>query len=100
MNHPLLNDLKSMSFEELDNRYREAMNRLQKLRNWGKLQSEAHTQLMLIVESLQMEKQERLMAEKTDTANPVVVSTDPLDTDEDQIQKKKMPPKGKQYSIL
>jgi hypothetical protein len=98
--HPLLNDLKNMSFEELDNRYREAMNRLQKLRSWGKFQGEAHNQLLLIIESLQTEKQERLQAQKPDNENPVVVSTDPLDTDPDQLQKKKMPPKGKQYSIL
>ena len=101
MNHPLFLDVKSLSHEELEHRQTEILKRMQKLRQWNQTQGEAWSQLALMLDTIELEKQERFLTfdrDQSDTPTSVVVNTDPLPDDEDQIQKPK--PKPRQYTVL
>ena len=100
MTHPLLMDLKSIGYEELEKRYSEILSRMQKLRAWGNSHSEMWDQFQMILDTIIMEKEERLYAQDTqkETASAVIVNSDPLEDEIDELSKKKR--QGKQYTVL
>ena len=100
--HPLMIDIKELSMEEIDRRYQELSKRMQKLRAWGQSEHEMYHQLQLMIDGLDLEKQERLMAgmdEANKKESSIVVNTDPLPDDDDQLAKQK-PPRQRQYTVL
>lgn len=101
MTHPLLDDLKSIGYEELERRRTEIMNRLQRLRSWNHTTSEMWNQLHLILEALDFERNERLLQQdkSLDDSNNVMVNTDPLEEELENLNKKKRVT-GKQYTVL
>jgi hypothetical protein len=100
--HPLVHNIKELSSEELDKKYQEISKRLQKLRAWNQHDHEMYHQLQLMLDGIDLEKEERLLInieENNKTESSIVVNTDPLPDDEDQIAKQK-PSRQKQYTIL
>lgn len=101
MNHPLFLDVKSLSHEELEHKHQEILKRMQKLRHLQQSHGEAWSQLALMLDTIELEQQERFLEfdrSQTDSPTSVVVNTDPLPDDEDQLQKPK--PKPRQYTVL
>jgi hypothetical protein len=98
MIHPMLMDLKNISYEELDRRYNEVSKRMQKLRAWGQSSSEMWGQFQMILDAVQLEKEERLIGQDTQSEQTVLVTTDPLEEEIDEISRKKRGPK--QYTVL
>ena len=100
--HPLILDIKELSTEELDRRYQETSRRMQKLRAWNQTEHEMYYQFQLMLDGIDLEKQERLMLNVDDNAKKetsIVVNTDPLPDDDDQIAKQK-PLRQRQYTVL
>lgn len=83
--HPLSDNLKTISFEELEKRSSEIFKRMQIMRRAQISNAEMWSQLEMLLDSIQQEKMERAMLLNTNiTEDSVVVSTDPL---EDEIKK-------------
>ncbi len=101
MTHPLLSDLKNVGYEEIERRRTDIMNRMQRLRSWGHTTSEMWDQLNLILETLDLEKEERMLTQDgaKETTSSVVVNSDPLEEELEEMAKKKRGA-GKQYTIL
>lgn len=100
MTHPLINDLTAVSFEELEKRKSDILSRMQRLRIWGQGSSEMWDQFQSILGSLDLEMEQRLSAQdtaKTPSKN-VIVNTDPLEEELEDLAKQKRGPK--QYTIL
>lgn len=100
MTHPLINDLTAVSFEELEKRKNDILSRMQRLRIWGQGSSEMWDQFQSILGSLDLEMEQRLSAQDT-AKNPsktVIVNTDPLEEELEDLSKQKRGPK--QYTIL
>lgn len=102
--HPLTTNIKELSFEELEKRYQEINKRLQKLRTWNQSENEMYYQLQLMKDDIDFEREERFMLESNKdlvTESSIVVNTDPLPDDEDQLIKQKQPPnRQRQYTLL
>ena len=95
-------DIKELSTEELDRRYQELSKRMQKLRAWGQSEHEMYYQLQMMMDGLDLEKQERMMVgieEANKKESSIVVNTDPLADDDDQLPKQKLP-RQRQYTVL
>ncbi len=83
--HPLSDNLKTISFEELEKRSSEIFKRMQIMRRAQIHNAEMWSQLEMLLDSIQQEKMERAMLLNSNiTEDSVVVSTDPL---EDEIKK-------------
>ena len=100
MTHPLINDLSTVSFEELEKRKSNILGRMQRLRSWGQTSSFMWDQFQSILESLELEMEQRLLKEDSakDLGKHVMVNTDPLEEELDDLAKQKRGPK--QYTIL
>ena len=100
MIHPLVNDLQSVPFEELEKRKNEVLSRMQKLRSWGQSGNHMWEQLQSLLNSLDLEMEERVKVQDNNKnpAKHVVVNTDPLDEEIEELAKQKRGPK--QYTIL
>ena len=100
MSHPLFLDIKEMGYEELERRHADILKRMQKLRAWGQTSHEMWDQLQLLLDTIDAEKQERLTMQdiQAEPVKHVVVNTDPLPDDEDELAKPKI--KNKQYTVL
>jgi len=100
MTHPLINDLSTVSFEELEKRKSNILGRMQRLRSWGQTSSLMWDQFQSILESLELEMEQRLLKEDSakDLGKHVMVNTDPLEEELDDLAKQKRGPK--QYTIL
>lgn len=100
MTHPLINDLNTVSFEELEKRKTNILGRMQRLRSWGQTSSLMWDQFQSILESLELEMEQRLLKEDSakDLGKHVMVNTDPLEEELDDLAKQKRGPK--QYTIL
>ena len=97
--HPLNDNLKSISFEELEKRSQEIIKRMQTLRRMGNTNQAVWNQLDLLLESINNEKSERaavLNSPQLTNSQQIVVSTDPLEDDQiidkGQNQQKKFSP--------
>ena len=87
--HPLEDNLKSASFEELEKRKTEIMRRMAIMRRNGIQNPQISDQLDMLLDSILAEQEERYMALNSKTIpNPVVVNTDPLPDDEIPDNKK------------
>lgn len=80
--HPLSDNLKSLTFEELEKRSSDILKRMQIMRCAGIANPQMWDQLEMLLDGINDEKMERAMV--LNSANPkgdktVVVSTDPLD---------------------
>ena len=81
--HPLSDNLKSLTFEELEKRSSEILKRMQMLRRAGITNPDIWDQLHALLDSVADEKTERVLLMNTKvTPNSVVINTDPLDDDE------------------
>ena len=100
--HPLQDDVNLASIEELERRYTEISRRLQKLRSWGQQSSDMYNQLMMMLDNINTERQERFLSmdrkSEDEPSHHIVLNTDPLPDDEDQEIKQK--PKQKQFTLL
>jgi ribosomal protein L29 len=98
----LTNSVKELSFEELEKRYQEINKRMQKLRMWNQTGHEMYYQLQVLKDEIDFEREERFVIEsnKDVSESSIVVNTDPLPDDEDQILKQKQPTRQRQYTIL
>jgi hypothetical protein len=87
--HPLSDNLKSLTFEELEKRSSELLKRMQMLRRAGISNPDIWDQLHMLLDSIADEKTERvLVLNNKNSQTSVVINTDPLDDDE-------MPPDAK-----
>ena len=80
--HPLSDNLKSLTFEELEKRSSDILKRMQIMRRAQISNPQIWDQLEMLLDGVNDEKMERAMA--LNSANPkadktVIVSTDPLD---------------------
>lgn len=84
--HPLSDNLKELSFEELEKRSSLLLKRMQILRRTGVTTQEIWNQLEMLLDSINDEKLERAMmlndAAHARKNSHVVVNTDPLEDDE------------------
>jgi len=89
-----------VSFEELEKRKSNILGRMQRLRSWGQTSSLMWDQFQSILESLELEMEQRLLKEDSakDLGKHVMVNTDPLEEELDDLAKQKRGPK--QYTIL
>lgn len=88
--HPLADNLKSLSFEDLEKRSSEILRRMQLLRRNNLVNPEIWDQLNLFLDSINNEKMERaLLLNNRDKDTNVVVNTDPLD-EEKQVETKQV----------
>lgn len=89
--HPLSDNLKNVSFEELEKRKSEIHKRMQIMRRNQIHTPEIWHQLDAMLSSIQDEQSERYMQQNAQTRNSnqsgVVMSTDPLEEDEIPSQK-------------
>jgi hypothetical protein len=101
MTHPLLGDLKSVGFEELERRRSDILKRMQRLRSWNQGTSEMWDQFQMLLDALDLEKEERLLQQDSskEVSNSVVVNTDPLEDELAELEKRKRGA-GKQYTVL
>lgn len=83
--HPLLDNIKSLSYEELEKKSSMIQQRLQMMRRGNMQNPVMWDQLMMMMDSISNEKQERAQllnqAAKPDRGS-VVINTDPLEGDE------------------
>lgn len=80
--HPLSDNLKSLSFEELEKRSSEILKRMQLMRRAQISNPQIWEQLEMLLDGINDEKMERAMVLNTASNRPtnnVVISTDPLD---------------------
>lgn len=84
--HPLSDNLKGMSFEDLEKRSTAILKRMQILRRNGITTPEIWQQLEMLLDSINDEKLERAMLlnlpQNYKSQQNVVVNTDPLEDDE------------------
>ncbi len=83
--HPLFDNMKSLTFEELEKKNVEINKRMQMYSRNQMHNPVVWDQLEQMREAIFLEKQERAMnmnRDITDTSNPVVVNTDPIEDDE------------------
>lgn len=93
--HPLSDDLKALSFEDLEKRSSQILKRMQILRRNGITISGIWDQLEMLLNSINDEKIERAMLLNNSDARQkkyVVVNTDPLE-DDDPIDDPNIKPK-------
>lgn len=93
--HPLSDDLKALSFEDLEKRSSQILKRMQILRRNGITTSGIWDQLEMLLNSINDEKIERAMLLNNSDARQkkyVVVNTDPLE-DDDPIDDPNIKPK-------
>jgi hypothetical protein len=82
--HPLSDNLKSISFEELEKRSSEIMKRMQIARRSGISNPDIWNQLHSLLDAVTDEKMERatlLNQQTADKNSHVVINTDPIDDD-------------------
>jgi hypothetical protein len=80
--HPLLDNLKNLSFEELDRRNNDILKKMQIMRRSGITTPEIWDQLHTLADTIMDEKMERAVRlNDTTSTDPVVINTDPLDDD-------------------
>lgn len=81
--HPLQDGIKSLSFEELEQRKSQIHKRMQMLRRSGNVNGQIWAQLDQLLDVILAEQQERFasMQDVKQTTSNVVINTDPLDID-------------------
>lgn len=92
MNHPLLSSISELGYDELERKHQDIIRRMNQLRSMGTTNSEMWDQLILILDSIETERSERMLAQNQQSSqeeDSIWINTDPLPDDPDQNRKQK-----------